>query len=299
MTPRQADLSKFIWISILIVILVLSISIVVLDYMQMRRGTVSVFSYLWDRLKREHKLEEKKVIARETPVESTVPVVSSVKEFKIALIIDDLGGNANILESIKTIKKPLSLAILPLEPYSQKIAQEAPKHNFEVLLHLPMEPYRYPEVDPGKGALLMEMRDEEIISTLNKDFKSLSNVVGINNHMGSRMTEDEFSMKLILEEAKKKGLFFVDSLTSNHSVAYNMAKEMGIKAARRQVFLDHEEDVAKIKSQLKLLKDIALKYGQAIGIGHARNITIAVVKEMIPELEKEGIRFVKVSELVD
>ena len=122
----------------------------------------------------------------------------------------------------------------------------------------------------------------------------------MNNHMGSKITEDERIMKFIFEEFKKTDLdlYFVDSKTSQNSIAYDLALEMGINSMERTVFLDNEGDMDYIKGQLLEAKELAFKKGKVIAIGHNRINTYYVLKRMVPELIKEGIEIVFVSTLI-
>ena len=169
------------------------------------------------------------------------------------------------------------------------------------MLHLPMEPKGYPAPDknPGKGAILMDTPRREIAKIIAQDLSNIPYVQGVNNHTGSRLTEDREMMNLILKELKKRNLFFVDSKTSPNSVAYREARRLGLKCGERDVFLDNELDLDYIKGQIRLLGRIALKEGQAIGIGHAHSLTARAIRESIPELENQGIEFVLVSELLE
>jgi len=169
------------------------------------------------------------------------------------------------------------------------------------MLHLPMEPKGYPgpDKDPGKGAILMDTPPGEIAKIIAQDLSDIPYVQGVNNHTGSRLTEDREMMNLILKELNKRNLFFVDSKTSDKSVAYREAKRLGLKCGERDVFLDNEIDLDYIKGQIRLLAKIALKEGQAIGIGHPHSLTVRAIKETIPELKNQGIEFVLVSELLE
>jgi hypothetical protein len=116
--------------------------------------------------------------------------------------------------------------------------------------------------------------------------------------MGSKITQDRDAMTIVLKEVKKDGLFFLDSKTTPRSVAYRVAREMGIPSAERQVFLDDVNDLKQIQKQVDLLERIALHRGSAIAIGHPRPLTIEVLKERLPEMEQKGIDLVSLSVLV-
>lgn len=220
------------------------------------------------------------------------------RDYKVAIIIDDLGyNNANAQELLK-IDAPLTFSFFPQGPYSKSLAQKAHTMGRDVMLHLPMEPYEYPQKNPGNGALLLAMDNEELLKKLGADIGSVPFIKGVNNHMGSKFTEDKEKMRVILNELEKRGLFFLDSRTSKNTVGYSVAKEMGLKAVERNIFLDNNQDVKSINSQIYKLARLAIKDGSAVGIGHPYPSTIEALKQMIPELKAKGIEVVPVSQLV-
>ncbi len=216
---------------------------------------------------------------------------------KVAFIIDDLGYETEIAKKMMELDFPITLSILPFLKYSEYIAEEGKKNNQEIMLHLPMEPNNS-SADPGPGAIKSYMSGEEIRQAVRGSIFDFPYVIGVNNHMGSKITEDREIMKIILEEIRRYNLFFIDSITSRNSIAYQVAQEMGVKTAVRTVFLDNESDMEYIKGQMLEVQEIALRDGEAIAIGHSRINTFYVLKRMIPELIKAGIEIVPVSELV-
>jgi len=217
---------------------------------------------------------------------------------KIAIIIDDLGYQKEIAERIISLDFPVTISILPFLPHSQIVAQMAKEKGLTILLHLPMEPQNS-YVNPGQGAIFSTMTEEEIRNKMLANFQELPYVDGINNHMGSKATENTAVMRIVLNEVRERGLFFIDSMTSPNSVGYTLSKQMGIKTAYRSVFLDNDQDIDYIRSQVNLLKDFAEKYGTAIAIGHPYCNTIDVLSEIDLLLRAEGIRIVKLEELLE
>jgi hypothetical protein len=216
---------------------------------------------------------------------------------KVAFIIDDLGYEIEVAKKMLELEFPLTLSILPFLKYSEYIAEEGKKNNQEIMLHLPMEP-NDSSIDPGPGAIKSYMSKEEIRQAVRGSIFDFPYVIGVNNHMGSKITEDREIMQIILEEIRRYNLFFIDSMTSKNSIAYQVAQEMGVKTAVRAVFLDNENDMEYIKGQMLEVQKIALRNGEAIAIGHSRINTFYVLKRMIPELIRVGIEIVPVSELV-
>ncbi len=217
---------------------------------------------------------------------------------KIAIIIDDLGYNLNFVKKLLSLNTDLTLSILPYGKYNKKILNLiSKKKNIEIMLHLPMEPYEYPKVNPGDGALFMSMSSDEFIKQLNINIAFIPGLKGVNNHMGSLITSKPLKMHDILSVLKKRNLYFIDSRTTNKTICKSVASYYGILFAERDVFIDHIKDRNFIKKQLKKLVKIAEKKGYAVGIGHPYNLTYNVLKEKLPEL-KNKIKFITASNIV-
>lgn len=216
---------------------------------------------------------------------------------KVALIIDDMGYQKEIAEQIMGLDIPVAISILPFLPHSRIIAQMAKERGFTILLHLPMEPYDS-NINPGKGAIFTTMTEQEIREKIEANLETVPYIDGVNNHMGSKATENENTMRIVLDELKKKNLFFVDSMTSPDSVGYKLSKEMGVKTAQRTVFLDNQQNLDYIFDQVSVLKDYALKFGSAIAIGHPYCNTITVLAEIDFILKPAGIEIVPLEEII-
>jgi polysaccharide deacetylase 2 family uncharacterized protein YibQ len=150
----------------------------------------------------------------------------------------------------------------------------------------------------GPGGVMVAMSDADIQSTVRAGLASVPGAVGVNNHMGSKGTADRRVVRAMLEVARREGLFFLDSRTTVHTVGEEVAAELGVPAARRHVFLGNEDDEEAIRRQVRRLITLAKERGTAIAIGHAQRITARVVKDMLEELDREGIAIVPVSTLV-
>ncbi len=209
-----------------------------------------------------------------------------VKRPVLSIIIDDIGNSKELGEELFKIKG-LTYSILPNLPYSSYFEELAKKENKDIMLHIPMEPKDISKYGNQDNLIKVTMSDKEIIAKTELFINSLSYVKGVNNHMGSKFTEDAEKIVVFLKEVKKRGLFFLDSRTSPDSKAYDVAKEMGIKSFKRDVFLDHELDEIKIAEQIDKAVEIALKNGFAIAIGHPHRETIKVLNEKLPEISKK------------
>lgn len=219
------------------------------------------------------------------------------KTGKIVIIIDDLGNNIKVANELLNMNKDITFSVLPKLKHSKEIAEAVSSKNKEVLLHLPMEPENHKN-KPGPGAITDDMSAEEIQKQVKEDMESVPNIVGINNHMGSKATSSEKVMESVLSAVKDEGLFYVDSVTSPKSKGHDTAQKMNLPTAKRDVFLDGVQNKNYVKSQIKKLKNLAKKNGVAVGIGHPHKETVDALKEMLPELEKEGIQIVPASEVV-
>jgi polysaccharide deacetylase 2 family uncharacterized protein YibQ len=223
--------------------------------------------------------------------------IPEAKNVKIAVIVDDFGYNTNNLDALFEITTPLTISVLPNLPYSESIAERAGKHNIEVILHLPLEPYGE-KSNLERGTIMVDMPPQEVNDLLTKAMKSVPGLKGVSNHMGSRATEDRDFMKGIFRELKKRDLYFFDNLVTDKSVCKEVAEEVGLRLAERSVFLDNESHESYIERQLRRTARLAEKTGWAIGVGHDRSSTIRVLTKVIPQLEEAGYEFVYVSELV-
>lgn len=217
---------------------------------------------------------------------------------KLVVIIDDLGGSLNYAKELGSLDFPVIFSILPLMPETRKVADFARKNNIETMLHLPMEPKGYPQgVEPGPGALFVSMDDNEITRRVIENLAQVPGAIGVNNHMGSRFTQDYRGMSLVFDELKKNGLFFLDSLTTSKSVAEKLSREKNIDFLKRHVFLDNVQDKNAILFQLSKAENIAIKLGLAVAIGHPYPETLEALKEW-NGLRNQKVEVVKVSELI-
>lgn len=227
------------------------------------------------------------------PAKPAVQVVA-----KIAIIIDDWGYSAPNINFLRETKIPFDISVLPFLPYSKVAAEEAYSNNKEVMLHLPLEPHPNSQIRLENTVIQVNMKAQKINKILNDALKSVPCARGINNHMGSLATENKDVMAIIFKEIKKRKLFFIDSLVTVNSICQELAEETQVRFGQRAVFLDNKADSQYIRSQFAKLVKAAKNQGYAIGIGHDHALTLKLIKELAPEIERQGIKFVFVSELV-
>jgi polysaccharide deacetylase 2 family uncharacterized protein YibQ len=216
----------------------------------------------------------------------------------VAIIIDDLGYDKKIAENFSSLHANFTFSILPHSPFQDSIARLSKDKGLETMLHLPMEPIEYPNVDPGPGTLLTSMTPDQLIRQLKDNLKAVPHAKGVNNHMGSKMTAESSQMYQIFSILKKRGLYFVDSRTSPKTLCKPSARLLQIPFAQRDVFLDHRQEARFIRKQVKELIRIAQRNGYAVGIGHPHSTTYEVLREMLPELQKE-VQLVPASKIVN
>jgi hypothetical protein len=223
----------------------------------------------------------------------SVPIKPKVEDLppsvlpKLAIIIDDVGYDLNIIEKFLELSGPLTFALLPKAPYNAYTIRAAHAKNFEIMLHLPMEPKEYPKVNPGPGALLTSMDPDQLIAQLTENISEIPNLRGVNNHMGSKMTSSASQMRQIFTILKKRGLFFIDSRTSADTICRSSAKLLKIPFAERDIFIDHVPEPQFIRQQIAKLIQRTKNNGQAVGIAHPHIITFDVLRQVLPKIEKE------------
>ncbi len=216
---------------------------------------------------------------------------------RVAVIIDDLGNDMLVARSLVSIDLPIAFAIMPFRPFSHEVAQMARLFDHEVLLHLPMEAEN--ELDYGdKSVLRTDATQKEIARQVESSLDDVPNVVGVNNHMGSRFTQDRQRMTWVLQLLKQHHLFFVDSLTTADSVGREVAAEVEVPYLERQVFLDNPDDEKTVYTRLAELLDLAKHRGKAIGIGHPRPSTVEALRTFGKMAQEQGVEIVPLSALL-
>lgn len=214
----------------------------------------------------------------------------------VALVFDDMGVDRKRSAEVIALAGPLTLSFLP---YAEKVGEQAAAgraRGHEIMLHLPMQPEG--KADPGPHALTLAQGPDERLRRLGWNLDRFSGYVGVNNHMGSRFTADAQAMEPVLQALKARGVFFLDSRTSPHSVGLALALRDGLPAVGRDVFLDHEMAASAVDRRLADLEAVARRQGHAIAIGHPHDVTIAAVRRFIAEMPAKGLTLVPVSTLV-
>ena len=213
---------------------------------------------------------------------------------RIAIVIDDMGYRYTDKHAL-TLPGAITYSFLPHTTYSKSLAIQANKANHDVLLHIPMESENKKTLGPG--ALTSAMSEQEFNQSLAQSFAEIPFAIGINNHMGSYLTQLERPMAWTMKFLKNNNLFFLDSRTSPHSKAKKIALHYGVAAQKRHVFLDNELTEKYIKAQFRQLIRLAIEHQSAIAIAHPHPETIAMLSKLIPTLTAYNIELVPLSHL--
>lgn len=216
----------------------------------------------------------------------------------IVLVIDDFGyRNDNISDGFLNLGIPITCAIIPGHTASKKFAEKAVSYGKEVIIHMPMESENY---SPGEDEykLLTSMTSELLENKLIQAFESLPEAIGMNNHQGSKATSDSKTMTVLASVLKDRGKYFIDSRTSSLTIGEKTMISFGVPTARRNIFLDNNNDLDKIEEQINKLANSAKKNGVAVGLGHARKNTLSVIEKVVPDLLDKGFVFQFASQVV-
>jgi polysaccharide deacetylase 2 family uncharacterized protein YibQ len=214
-----------------------------------------------------------------------------------AVIIDDVGYDHRIAEGFLDLNAPLTFAILPHSPFQKRIARTVYAQGREIMLHLPMEPEGYPQVNPGPGTLLTTMTPAEFTRQLQRDLDAVAHIRGVNNHMGSKMSADAACMNRIFDALAAKELYFIDSRSTASTVCRQVACRRRLPFAERDIFLDHDTDVAFMAEQLRRLVEVARRQGAAVAIAHPHQETLLFMRQHLPQL-RQKVQLVSASAVV-
>ncbi len=216
---------------------------------------------------------------------------------QIALIIDDIGHSRSLADQFVKLQATITFSILPHLAYSRQLARELHHQGYEVMLHQPMEPLD-DCCDPGPGAVFVGDNASHIESIIQSNIREIPFAKGVNNHMGSRFTSSSYEIGAALKVIQSRNLYFIDSITSNRSLAHATAKQYRIPTAYRNVFLDNIRGESAILSRLNQLRTHALRYGRAIGIGHPFPETARAIGHFAKQLNPKQIRLVPASHIL-
>jgi len=219
---------------------------------------------------------------------------------KIAFIIDDIGAYNIGAYELKQLGIPITASVLPDSPHAAEEAKWLSKYHLKSLIHLPMQPKKDLYSNPDhRQVITMGSTSEEIGELIERARKIVPMAEGINNHQGSLITSDKKMMKRVLSVIRKTGLFFIDSKTDFDSQGWETAKEMGVRTAVRDVFLDHTRTYKHSMFQIRRLVEIAKRTGKGIAIGHPFDTTFAAITDSLEYIRSSGVQVVFARELLE
>ncbi|WP_088102402.1 divergent polysaccharide deacetylase family protein [Halalkalibacter urbisdiaboli] len=220
-----------------------------------------------------------------------------------SIIIDDFGGDVNGVDEFLTGDIPVTIAIMPFKEQSTEQAELAHKAGHEVMIHLPMEPKKGKASWLGPKAITSTLMDNEIRQIIEDAIENVPHAVGLNNHMGSKIVENERIMRTVVKVLKENSLYIIDSGTSGKSVIPELAEELGVRYATRNVFLDDTfSSRHHVNKQMRKLSTISSEDGKAIGIGHVGikgKETVAGICNGLSFMEEKGVKLVPISHLIN
>lgn len=216
---------------------------------------------------------------------------------QIALIFDDLGGSLQDIKDVHSLGIPLTVAVLPDLKFSKNISHIADRCGFSVLVHLPMEPQQdTPAFVKERDNFIRSNQPVREVDRLLRRYLNSSRVaVGVNNHMGSRATEDKKLMRLIMQRLKEKGMVFIDSHTSERSCCCEVASQVKVLCAENSGFLDSVDELSAVNDKISRLAGLAETRGKIVVIAHPKHNTFSALRRRLPAL-KNKIEFITIKE---
>ncbi len=252
--------------------------------------------------------EEKSEPKEETPPKETAlpkkaepetkpaPKAAETKGARLAVVIDDGGRDLETQRIYETMGIPLTLAVMPNQSHTKEAAANWAAAGLPVIIHQPMESVSHQGMEPV--VLLTTMTADEMRGILQNSFEQIPQAVGMNNHQGSKATTHRPTMNVVMKELAARGMWFFDSATNTTTAADAAARAYGVPYVRNELFVDNEADVDAIKAMIRKGAALAKERGRAVIIGHCRPKTAEAFRQIVPELRRDGITFVYVSELL-
>ena len=215
----------------------------------------------------------------------------------IAVVIDDVGLDRRRSLRAMALPAPVTIALMAYADDARDQAAAARRGGHELIVHLPMEPENGTDY-PGPNALLSGLPTAEFARRIEWNLSQFAGYVGVNNHMGSKLTSDPVAMAPVMAALKQRGLMFLDSRTSGTTKGVVVARRFGVPAVERNVFIDHDVSPIAVRTALIHVEDLAQANGFAIAIGHPKDVTLDALEEWLPEVKKRGFAVVPLTAIV-
>ncbi|WP_338555566.1 divergent polysaccharide deacetylase family protein [Paenibacillus sp. KS-LC4] len=228
------------------------------------------------------------------------PQTQAQEQRHLAIVIDDFGNDMDGTEEMLKLPIKFTAAVMPFMPSTQKDAEEAHRLGHDVIVHMPMEPNKGLKKWLGPGAITADLSDDEVRKRINAAIDNVPHAIGMNNHMGSKVTADERIMRIVLDVCKQRGLFFLDSRTTYRTVVPKVSKEVGVPLLSNDVFLDDVYTIQHISKQMNEVQKHLSTHVTCVVIGHVGPPgpkTAAVLRQAIPSMNA-AVSFVKLSDMV-
>ena len=218
------------------------------------------------------------------------PESAEAAQPRLIIIVDDLGNNLKQGVAAINLPGPVAYSVLPHTPHSIALAEMAHRQGKEVMLHAPMA--NTARLKLGPGGLTEDMSRQQLESVLRGSIAAVPYVSGVNNHMGSLLTQKRQKMDWVMDILAEHGLFFLDSKTTIKTMAWKSAYSQGIPWLVRDVFLDHEQTTEFVDKQFRYGLRLAREQGFAVLICHPYPVTIKYLKHALPLIGEQGIQLV-------
>lgn len=219
---------------------------------------------------------------------------------KIAVIVTGLGlSEAGTQNAISSLPPDVTFALAPYGEDLDLWMQQARTKGHELLLQMPLEPFDFPDNDPGPHTLLVSLRPTEMLDRLAFLLTRATNYVGTIPEMGARFTSTKPSMEYLVEKLKERGLMLVDNGTSSRSIASEIAADKRIPFSGVDVVLDEVPRADSIDGKLLQLEGVARSRGVAVAAGSALPVTVRQLEKWVQDLEDRGLQLVPVSATID
>ena len=219
---------------------------------------------------------------------------------ELAIVIDDFGNNMGGTEEMLKLPVTLTVAIMPFLETTKSDAKLAHSFGHEVIVHVPMEPLKGKKSWLGPGAITTHLSNSEIRKRINDAVDAVPHAVGMNHHMGSKATADERVMRIVLEVCRERGLYYLDSKTTDKSVIPTLAEEIGVPYLENELFFDDVYTLRHMSRKAQELAERLKDHEPHIAIGHvgiAGEKMVAVLNEYIPIFKDEAV-IVRLSEMI-
>lgn len=215
----------------------------------------------------------------------------------IAVVIDDVGLDRRRSRRAMALPAPVTIALMAYAEDAREQAATARKGGHELLVHMPMEPGDAGEY-PGPNALLSDLPEAEFARRLEWNLTQFAGYVGVNNHMGSKLTSNPAALAPVMAALKQRGLMFLDSRTTGLTKGLEVARLHGVPAVERNVFIDHDVSPIAVRAALIRTEELAQRNGFAVAIGHPKDVTLDALEEWLPEVKARGFAVVPVTTIV-